>query len=404
MLGYDVVYIGITAATSTVSASKGGIDGTLVLAIIATIAGVVSAIGVITGGLYWYRTRRARRDREQREAAQTADIAEMGDAIVDLKTMVTSLADEMRGRAPRPQVRFSTSDGPTPAVIVRIPAVPEVDAEAIVENELAAIRATRPPIERPPAAPRSTETAGGAASGDIAGAFGAISKILETQRRLGSGVGFGGAKYLPVTEEDYSAFEKQLERYADEVRTFVRNWLGYLAKRRIAIAFAAQVDNDGGAPAEEARIKIHFPEPCDEAEWPERPSLPTRPKFGRRLNPAYPANRLGALNLRAPYMPRIPNIAPINFQRDHSGPHYRKGSLEVSYDYDSLPHHDTVELDPFVVGIPESGVYTVRWTIGAKNLVHLEEGTLQVEIIYEEADSKPVTTLGDLVKARHSSA
>jgi hypothetical protein len=402
MPGHDVVYMGITAATSTVSASKGGIDSTLVLAIIATIAGVVSAIGVITGGLYWHRTRRARRDREQREAEQTADIAEMGDAIVDLKTMVTSLADEMRGRAPRPQVRFSTSDGPTPAVIVRIPAVPELDAEAIVENELGAIRATRPLIERPIAAPpRSTETAGDAASGDIAGAFGAISKILQTQRRLG----FGGAKYLPVTEEDYSAFEKQLERYAGEVRTFVRNWLGYLAKRRVAIAFAAQVDNDGGAPAEEARIKLHFPDPCDEAEWPERPNLPTRPKFERRLNPAYPGNRLGALNLgRAPYIPRIPDIAPINFQRDHSGPHYRNGSLEVSYDYDSLPHHDTVELDPFLVGIPESGVYTVRWTIGAKNLVHLEEGTLQVEIIYEEGDSKPVTTLGDLVKARHSSA
>lgn len=78
--------------------------------------------------------------------------------------------------------------------------------------------------------------------------------------------------------------------------------------------------------------------------------------------------------------------------------------MRSAFDYDSLPHHDTVDLEAFVVGIPVPGAYAVRWTIGAKNLVHLEEGTLEVQVIHDESNPTPMTTLGDLVKARHSAA
>ena len=120
----------------------------------------------------------------------------------------------------------------------------------------------------------------------------------------------------------------------------------------------------------------------------------------------HPSNRgFGGLDIPSlAYRPPHLDIPSINIRRDHSGPHYKKGSLEVAYDYDSLPHHDTVELEPFVVGIAEPGVYAVRWTIGAKNLVRLEEGTLEVEVIHEEANPVAVATLGELVKARNSAS
>jgi hypothetical protein len=310
--------------------------------------------------------------------------------------MVTTLAEGMRDRSPRPRLRFSTKDGPTRAVVVRLPPIPTLDVEAIVQSELAAARSVRPPVTNPKAMPSD-------ASGEPRGVLETINRQQRLlQNVLGSGV---GDRYLPVTEEHFRRFQRELDKYEAEIRAFVDDWLGYLRQRRLAIRFLGQIDNDGGAPAEQARIKLLFPDPCHETDWPQRPTLPVRPKFKRRLNPLHPDNRFSSVGL-APFHSLLhsPEIAPINLRRDHSGPTYRSGSLEVTYEYASLPHHDVVELDTFVVGMPEAGIYQVRWTIGAKNLVHLEEGTLDVEIIHEETALTPVTTLGNLVRARDGSA
>jgi hypothetical protein len=367
------------------------------------IPSLIGAIAIVGGWCAWLLTRPERRRRSLREEQFRdqlgAEVAEMGDALADLKTMVTSLAEDMQGRAPRPQLRFATKQGPTSAVVVRIPGMPTVDIEHIVSAEREAARATRRPLANQPIVPADTPK-------ELRSALEAMSKIESISKRaLGSGFASASTKYLPVTDEDYATFEKELDKYEREVRSFVDDWLDYLSKRRFAIALTAQIDNGGGAPADKARVKIIFPNPCHETEWPERPKLPVRPKFKRRLNPLHHDYRLGALGLGAfPSLSRMPDVKPINFKRDHSGPNYREGSLTVSYDYDSLPHHDTVELDHFIVGIPEPGTYAVRWTIGAKNLVRLEEGTLEVEVIHEDADLRPVASLNDLVRTRHSAA
>jgi hypothetical protein len=358
----------------------------------------IGAAAVLIGWLAFLMTRRQRRRRTEREEQLTRDVAEMGDAIGDLSTMVTSLAEEMRGRAPRLQLRFSTKDGPSPAVVARIPAVPLVDVEAIVAHEREAVLATRPPLAR-------AKLDRSALPPDMQPAAAEIARISSLMATAGNR--FGAEKYLPVSDEDYAAFDKKVETYCGDVRAFVSEWLEYLAKRRVAVVFGAQIDNDGGAPAEEARVKLFFPDPCGEGELPNRPELPSRPRFERRLNPMHRSNlgMLAGFNIDALGLGRkLPDIRPINFNPDHSGPHYKKGSLEITYNYDSLPHHDPVELAPFVVGIPQSGRYNVRWTIGAKNLVRLEEGMLEVEVIHEDAHPDPVVSLGELVKARHSSS
>ena len=99
----------------------------------------ISAAAVVVGWIAFLLTRRQRRRRAEREEQLTADVAEMGDAIGELTTMVTSLAEEMRGRSPRPQLRFKVQAGPTPSVVVRVPAIPTVDVEAIVAAEREAV-------------------------------------------------------------------------------------------------------------------------------------------------------------------------------------------------------------------------------------------------------------------------
>jgi hypothetical protein len=103
-------------------------------------------------------------------------------------------------------------------------------------------------------------------------------------------------------------------------------------------------------------------------------------------------------------LPQIHDVRPIKLPSDHSGPHYKKGSLEVSYRYVSLPHHEPVVLDWLVVGIPEPGSYDICWTIGARNLPSLEEGTLQLKVEYDEPSPEPICTIGALTRARHPAA
>jgi hypothetical protein len=239
---------------------------------------------------------------------------------------------------------------------------------------------------------------------ELGQAFAKIQQSLQKMRRAIPFAGDDEAKYLPVTRNDHSDFETDVDEYERQLRAFLADWADYIVRLRLVVSIQLQITNDGGAPAEDARIKLYFPDPCYQlAERPERPKIPRRPKFERKLNPLHPSYRYRGLGISLPpgiFDTRIPNVRPLNLS--HSGPHYEDGSLKVSYDYRSLPHHETIILDPCVVAVPEPGVYEVRWTIGAKNLAHLEEGSLQLEVKHEQADTAPITTLQGVVKARQA--
>lgn len=382
--------------TSAPVEASGGIDWMLILAVIGTAAALVSAVAIIATGLYKWWKRKERAADARRDEQVAVDIAEMGDTITKLNTLVTSLADEVRGRAPRPQLRFRVKDAPSPSFFVRIAATPAVDVEAIVATERAAALATMPP--------RSTKP-----PSDVARRPGTGVKVSRLQEfakaaQLAGSSGLGQGKYAPITEEHRGEFESEVDNYEQRVRRWVGEWMDYLERRRLVVPLVVQVDNEGGAPAEDARIKLHFPSPCRSAELPTRPDLPVRPKFKRRLTPLYGALSVPSLDygLRSPlYASRTHFELP---NPNSSGPHYEDGSVRVSFWERTLPHHDTVRLDTIVVGVPEPGVYDVDWSIGAKNLAHLEQGTLQLEVKHEEQDPTPLTTIGELVKARHGVA
>lgn len=368
----------LLGATAPPAAPESGLDTWTLLS---TIFGGIAALAVVSGFVYWIVKRGERKARALREQQVSKDVEEMGDSIGHLESVVAELANEMRGRIPRPLVRFSLRDGPSlSAVAVKVP-VPTVDVDSIVESERRAALSTLLPVSRPVREPSS--------SGPIT--VGALQKLAESMK----GFGYGQQRYLPVTEEDHRRFEQTVDEYCASLRTFVDEWATYLAVRKSIIVLGVQLDNDGGAPAEDARIKLYFPDPFTRRDWPEKPTRPQRPKFKPRENPAF---SIGRYPLYAPYLPplaRLPDVSPPNL----TGPFYEDGSVVVRYDYRSLPHHDPVKPDSLVVSIEDPGAYVIRWTVGARNLPQRAEGTLDLGIRHLEADAAPVKTLGELLNA-----
>ena len=90
----------------------------------------------------------------------------------------------------------------------------------------------------------------------------------------------------------------------------------------------------------------------------------------------------------------LPRIEPANL----TGPFYEDGSVIVTYDYRSIPHHDPVKPDHMIVGVLEAGTYSVKWTVGAKNLARRAEGILRLEVRHEETpEPARVETLHQLL-------
>jgi hypothetical protein len=129
---------GTTTTAATDSASP-GTDWTFILTAIGTAAAVIGAVALIVTLIYWLVKRPERAARADREAQLVEDVAE-------LNTLVTAVAEEVRGRAPRPQLRFLVQGEPSPSRVVHMPAVPRLDVEAIVGAERNAALATIPRI------------------------------------------------------------------------------------------------------------------------------------------------------------------------------------------------------------------------------------------------------------------
>jgi hypothetical protein len=353
------------------ASSESGTDWTLVFALIGTAAGVISALGVLVGVSYWLRTRRDRAERHEREKRVSADVAEMGDRIDQLHRILSTVAEEQRGRRPLPRVSFHTPEGPSLHVIVDKPLLPSLDIEAIVASERTAALDTLLPI----ADEESLE-------------IGTLGQIVAQQSRLRRL--FGTPSGYPVTAADHDQFQKRVTEYERDLREFIAEWVRYLECRRHLVALYAQIDNDGGAPAEDARIRIHFPDPCRRDDLPPKPERPARPKFSPRRSALYSD---GLFFTPPPLRLSVPEIE----LSDRSGPFYEDGSVTVRFEYPAVPHHDPLKTEIFLVGIPESGLFSIDWTIGAKNLARPETGTLTLEVRHTDAQVETVSTLRGLL-------
>lgn len=345
------------------------IDWTLVLTAVGAVASVIAAVAVVVGGIYWLRTRDERAERAAREKQVSEDVADMSERIEHLQGVVDAVAEDQSSRRPRPSIAFSTQDGPSEYATFRIPALSSVDVEAIVAAERAVAMSTLLPTEDPPPEPTDPVHA--------------IARLAGAARMFGSPL---------ITEAHHAAFRKDVDDYEPRLRAFIADWIAYRTAMRTIVGLRAVIDNDGGAPAEDARVRLRFPDPCVQADWPEKPKRPRRPKFERPANPLF-GQRGSFPNLAALGAP-IPHVPEFN----RHGPFYDDGSLLVRFYY-TIPHHDPLTTDLVLVGVPEPGVFSVDWTIGASNLAQPATGTLTLTVEHPPAPSEPVTTLADLLEA-----
>lgn len=363
---------------STLGDTGSGIDW---VTVIGTSAAVISAVAVVVGVIYWLATRESRAARAVREQQVSADVAEMVERVERLENVVAGVVAEAEERRPVPTVLLQTGDGPVQSARVTRGAPPAVDIEQIVAFERRATLSTLPP------AARELDVR------DIPGADRLRSPILTA---IAGAVEAVSGKYESVTEEDRKTFEGSVETYLASLRTFIPNWLSYLETRRELIYFVAHVDNSGGAPATQASVRLHFPDPCVKGEAHERPKQPSRPSFSRRLKPlaAFAAGESVRDRLLVETM-RPRHFEPPNLNL--TGPFYEDGSVKVRFEYASIPHHDPFNTDPFLIRIPEAGTFTIGWSVHASNLLRPQEGSLELAVVWDEPDPTPIGTLEQLL-------
>lgn len=239
------------------------------LTVIATVAGVISAAAVLIGVVYWLVTRESRAARSARERQVSDDVAEMGDRIERLEKVIAAVAADAEGRRPAPSVCLQTGDGPVQAARLSRRAPPMVDLERIIASERRAALSTLPAVTKQPDLDEANiDRLTGSAIRGIARAIEAMS-----------------ARYEGVTDEDRKNFERSVDSYVASLRHFIPRWLEYLESRREIVAFVANIDNSGGAPATDASVRLNFPDPCARGEAPEAPKKPARPVFSPREKP-----------------------------------------------------------------------------------------------------------------------
>lgn len=362
---------------STLGDNGGGIDW---VTVIGTGAALISAAAVIVGVIYWLATREGRTARAAREQQVSADVGEMVERVERLEKVVAGVVAEAEERRPVPVVLLQTGDGPVQSARVRRPAPPAVDIEQVVAFERRAALGTLPP------AAKAFDVS------EIPGADRLRSPILTA---IAGAVEAVSGKYESVTEEDRKRFERTVETYVASLQAFIPRWLSFLETRRELTYFVAHVDNQGGAPATQASVRLHFPDPCMKGEALERPKHPSRPIFSRRLKPlaALAAGDSMRDRLLVETM-RPPRFDPPNL----TGPFYEDDSVKVRFSYPSIPHQDPFDTDPFLIRIPEAGTYNIGWSVHASNLLRPQEGSLELDVVWEEPDPTPVGTLDQLIE------
>jgi hypothetical protein len=286
----------------------------------------------------------------------------MSEDIAGLSDIVAALAEETRGRRPNPTLRWVTRDGPATTVFYTRPALRPIDEDAIVKAEEEAALSTVLPL----ATGREPAAMGFALSG--------------RWRNPG------------VSEADHAGFYDEVEEYKKGLRRFLKNLESYRALGAPVLPMAVYVDNDGGGPATEARVRLRFPDPLERGEWPERPRRPRRPKFKKPTNPH------GRLMIPRHLLlsERLKDIRPISLPNPDD-PFYEDGSVLVRFNYGSIPHGDPFDSRTFFVRCEAPGKYAVPWTIHAANLPQPAKGELVLEVQDQEANTTPITTLAGLL-------
>lgn len=367
----------VLAATVLVAAvASGRVDDQAELGVF--LAGVAAATGV--GSMLITAIGNATNAKHLAELAEQQEQA--ASDIRRLAELTESSLEEARAQRPEPVVEFiyGKERASAPSIVVtRRRFARTLDVEKIVATERQAVLATLPP-------PEASELEG---------------EMRKLERKgLGSvlAAALAGFDTGPITHEERQAFNQRADEYERKLRSWLRSYETYRHETDPVFPLALRFENRGRVPARGVRVVLRFPDGFEHADRDERPIFddpPARPRFARRRR------KLAGLDVsRALTMPdysRMLRDPVIPVKRNVSAPRYRKGSLIVELDIETLRHGIPEDLENIIwLKIEEDGEFTIPWEMHAENLAEPAHGELGLQIVTELEEWPAITSLAEM--------
>jgi len=178
---------------------------------------------------------------------------------------------------------------------------------------------------------------------------------------------------------EYKRYNSELDVYYSEFEQYLRELANHRDRQQRRIELAIHLHNDGGAPAEDIDIHMHFPDGFELWRLKKEPREPTPPE--PPLKPGYIRPMTDILSTLSFPAPRLPTT---EFRSNISPPDISKAnSYDVRQHVRSLKHGYSSLLETYSV-IYESAMsirsFEVRYFISAANLPKAAEGKLSVVI------------------------
>jgi hypothetical protein len=186
---------------------------------------------------------------------------------------------------------------------------------------------------------------------------------------------------MTPSKEEYARYNREVDAYLQDYSTFIVARNDYLSMKSRSIRMYFRLVNNGGAPAEDVDIHLHFPDgfelygPGDFISPPTDIKPPTPP----RSQQAIVSSRWSGLNTYAGPTFRLPNIGP---PPNVSSPKIQKtNSYDVRYCVMKLKHgYETPigTLDVVFPSVESAKGFQINYTCTAANMPQARAGSLSV--------------------------
>jgi len=193
------------------------------------------------------------------------------------------------------------------------------------------------------------------------------------------------ARGLGITEKDRTEYNEFLAEYHQNYQRFLDEYQEYSEVCRRSFALELELENDGGAPADDLDISVHLP-----SDWmmiegaripqPESPARPKRPRtvFEKALRPIDPLDLTSFGSLQpSPYLAVMDRISADSAKLD--GPWISdEEDNRVTWHIRHLKHGDVEALSGLLVVLPSADTPggELRYRLHASNLVKAIEGQI----------------------------
>jgi hypothetical protein len=182
----------------------------------------------------------------------------------------------------------------------------------------------------------------------------------------------------PILLEEYDRYERERSRYLGELEDFYRKEWAISCCRATATRLQLAIRNDGGSPAEDIDVNLHFPDGMDVYTEDSFPKPPTKPH-----PPPPPGTNLDVIMRRATVLrPPRQLVGTANGTSNTSSLSIRRtNSYEVSWKVHTIKHGTIVNLPLIVLTFDTHNAaqsFHISYLLRPRNLREACRGELHV--------------------------